>query len=354
MKFLHIFNVPKGQYFAKLLIDVINNNSEFDKKEHDFCLRDKAFFDSLNYSNIFFDGSDGSLAAKYIDKYDFVFLHGLTSTNEFNELPKDKLNKIIWRTWGGSSGLYSIRRKNIILFLRDVAKRHKRKNIVNKMKIVCGANAIDLVDTKQKSNHFFEFPYPIKDIISDTLQSNIDIGKDEVNILVGHSAYYTDKHEIVLTHLKKWIDFNIKIFVPLTYGKDEYKNKIIRKWQPIFGKKICFITEQMPFNDYKHLISDMNLVFLVGDRSYALGNIDLILKSGIKLVVSKNGVIKKGLELEGIKCLMFQNKLFKKDPFLYKGKINYPIQGTSFNSNYDYDIKKLKTIIDYLKAERKK
>lgn len=350
MKFLHIFNVSKGYYFAKLLIDTINSNLEFDKNEHYFCLRNKEFFESLNYSNIIFDDSKGALVAKYIDSYDFIFLHGLDNPDEIVQLPKKKIDKIIWRTWGGSSGLYSIRRKNLLSFFKDIKKRHKRKIIVDKMKIVCGANAVDLIDTRQKCNHFFEFPYPIKETIADIKFCGLEINKNDVNILVGHSAYYTDKHEIVLTQLKKWIDYDINIIVPLTYGNEEYKRKIIDKWKPIFGKKIRFLEEQMPFNEYKYLISNMDLVFIVGDRSYALGNIDLVLKNRINLVVSKRGVIRKGLEFERIKCHLFNSKFFRINPEKFKEKANYHIEGTSFCSDYMKDVKKLTKIFEFLKA----
>lgn len=350
MKILHIFNVEKGLYFAKLLIECINLSGHFNPSMHDFCIRTREAKEIQNFKNVFFDNNVGSVVHKYIDKYDYIFLHGLTSPDELNELPKQHLNKIIWRTWGGSSGLYPIKRKNIFLYLNDVRRKNKKLKIINKMPFVCGANTIDLIDTRQNAEHFHVFPYPIKDrVFTKNIQSN---SGRTLKILVGHSAFKSDKHDAVLSKLQEIASCDIKIIVPLTYGSNEYKEKIINKWKNVFGHKITFLTDQLSFSDYYSLIATTDLFFLIGDRSYALGNIDIALRNGVNIVLSKRGIIRKGFIKENINHYVFEKINLKKDFMSYKTKNNISFY-TTLISNYDSDIRQLCLVFDALKERRK-
>lgn len=349
MKILHLFNVNKGTYFANLLINCINCSGLFDSATHYFCVRNRTYFNSIKFSNVFLDEDEGSIVYKYVNEYDYIFLHGLCFPEELNELPKQFLYKIIWRTWGGSSGLYSIKRKNLFLYWKDLFKKHRSLTVVKKMPFVCGANVIDLIDTLQKKKHFYEFPYPLKPSKICQPARNIKINQSNVNILVGHSAYKTDKHDAVLRKLSIIASEKIKIFVPLTYGVEDYKEKLISKWKSVFGDKISFITEPMSLSDYSNLISNMDLFFLVGDRSYALGNIEIALRNNINIVLSKKGVIRQGFLKDNIKHYIFEKICF--DNILsFKKKCNSDIS-SSIVSDYDNDIKKLQIIFRHLEED---
>ena len=351
MKILHIFNVAKGSYFAKLLIECINSSGYFDLSCHYFCIRDKALKEQYNkFNNVFYDDCEGSIVCKYINEYDYVFMHGLSYSSEINDIPKKYLHKIIWRTWGGSSGLYSIPRKNKFLYYFDCLKKRKILRKLKMMPFVCGANVIDRIDTGQQKIHFYEFPYPVKfngalPTIDTTKKNN-----DTVNIIVGHSAYKTDKHNAVLDKLTAIKDCNIKIFVPLTYGLDDYRESIISKWSKVFKNKIVFLKEQLNVDDYCSLISQTDLFFLVGDRSYALGNIEIALRNNVNLVLSKNGVIRKGFKKDKIKHFVFEKIDFSNGISHFKNKINKRIN-SSIVSDYATDIMKLKKIFLALKSK---
>lgn len=351
MKILHIFNVAKGSYFAKLLIECINSSGCFNSSNHYFCIRNATLKEQFyKFDNVFYDDSNGSIAYKYVNDYDYIFMHGLSFSSELSVLPKQYLHKIIWRTWGGSSGLYSIPRKNLFLYYFDIFKKRRTLNILKRMPFVCGANVIDRIDTKQKKNHFYEFPYPISPSstlsIADTAKSN----GDTVNILVGHSAYKTDKHDAVLNRLIAIKEYDIKIFVPLTYGVDEYKEKIISKWSKVFKNKIVFLTEQLDVKNYCLLISQTDLFFLVGDRSYALGNIEIALRNNVNLVLSKKGVIRKGFKKDKIKHFVFEKINFSNGVLQFKKKLNKNL-ATTIISNYETDIMKLKKIFNILESK---
>ena len=350
MKILHIFNEKKGTYFAKLLIGCINTSGFFNPLVHYFCVRDIKITQSLNYSNVFCDDDSGSIVYKYVDRYDYIFLHGLYTPDELYELPKKYLYKIIWRTWGGSSGLYSLVRRNIFIYFKDVINKKRKKSIVKHMPFVCGANIIDLFDTGQHKEHYYDFPYPISNenvILKDT---NHNSRNKIFKILVGHSAFPSDKHDKVLNKLKCLLHQDVVIYVPLTYGSDEYRQSLIKKWKAVYGEKIVFITEQLSTFDYCKLVSSVNLFFLVGDKSYALGNIEIALRYNVNMVLSKRGLIRKGFAAEKIDYFVFEKINFQKGLSIFRQKLNRQIN-TSLVSDYKSDIQKLKIIFNMLEQK---
>jgi len=316
MKIIHIFNVEKGTFFIKCFVNaLLDENNGFNKDIHDVCIRNEELAKQINSPKVFYDGDKGSLIEKYVKLYDVVFLHGLASPDELLDVPPKYLSRIVWRTWGGRSGLSITKRKNVFAFVKKALRTLKLKRQIKHLLMVCGANYIDRYDTLQKKSHFMVFPY-YSDIQNNKITLKDYVDETKVNIIVGHSAYHTDKHDNALAHIQKWVKLNpnIHIYVPVTYGVDKYRDGLIARWKPIYQDRITFVNQPMPLADYNYFLSQMDFAFLLGDRSYALGNIQILLNSDVLLVLSKKGVIHKALKKLKIKHFVLTKKFFKSIP----------------------------------------
>ena len=99
--------------------------------------------------------------------------------------------------------------------------------------------------------------------------------------------------------LKKYISEDIEIIVPLTYGSNVYKEKLIKCGKELFGKKIKFLVEHMDIIKFHNLIANIDIQIFAHNRQQALGNITIGLLNGTKIYlnhkVSTWGLLRKRL-----------------------------------------------------------
>jgi hypothetical protein len=104
-----------------------------------------------------------------------------------------------------------------------------------------------------------------------------------VNIQLGNSADPTNNHIDVLKQLKKYKDEDIKIFVPLSYGDQEYAKEVIKYGKSIFEDKFVTLTEFMPFEKYLEFLGEIDIAIFAHKRQQAMGNTITLLGLGKKV-----------------------------------------------------------------------
>ena len=120
-------------------------------------------------------------------------------------------------------------------------------------------------------------------------QHNIKLQKDSaLNIQVGNSADPTNKHIEVFEKLRKYKNKDIRIYVPLSYGDQNYANIVIAKGQDIFGDKFMPITDFMPMNKYLNFLGNINIAIFAHERQQAMGNIITLLGLGKKIYIRES------------------------------------------------------------------
>lgn len=123
---------------------------------------------------------------------------------------------------------------------------------------------------------------------------------ERVDILVGNSAAAENNHIEVFDFIKN--RFNLdgrKIFVPLSYGDEQYRKKIISAGWNIFGEKFVPILDFLPKKEYIHLVDSCGFVFMNQIRQQAIGNICIMMMKGAKIFMNQKSPAFKWFEKNG-------------------------------------------------------
>ncbi len=323
-KYIHIllqneikFNLP--------LIKIVNARSDvFDKDEHLFVTSGKKVSDAAKeFSNVFYDETASSLINKYAEQCDWIIVHGHLSVSEGIKIKKKYLRKIILRFWGGSIG-YKCKTGDII---KNIVKKILNKIYIGKVSRFAAfaiANKVDEVAIRKtlKDIPVFRMPYGMgkrEEILELLKNEECD---DNFNVLVGHNAWDHDNHIAVLKKLEKYGD-NIKIYVPLSYGNEFYKEKVEKYIEDNNPGNIAVIKDFMPYDEYMKFLNKMDVAILDGDISYALGNVAALLLLKKKLFINRTGEIKETFDIENIPhCCVDELDYMPIEEFLKK--IDYP------------------------------
>ena len=113
-------------------------------------------------------------------------------------------------------------------------------------------------------------------------------GKD---ILVGNSATGTNNH-VEIFELLKHMSYNKgKIVVPLSYGNESYKGKILEVGRELLGDRFFPLVDFMPLTQYNGVISNCSFVIMNHRRQQALGNILAMMYYGERVYLRPENTI---------------------------------------------------------------
>ena len=117
-------------------------------------------------------------------------------------------------------------------------------------------------------------------------QHNIKLKKDStLNIQVGNSADPTNNHIEAFEMLRKYKNEDIRIYVPLSYGDQNYADAVTLKGQGIFGNKFIPVTDFMSMNKYLDFLGNIDIAIFAHERQQAMGNIITLLGLGKKIYI---------------------------------------------------------------------
>lgn len=131
-------------------------------------------------------------------------------------------------------------------------------------------------------------------------------------ILVGNSATSTNRHEEIFRALSRFKEEEIEIFCPLSYGEEEYKNRIVSLGRELFGSKFKPLLEFMPFEEYQRLLQTISIGVFAQHRQQGMGNINMLLRCGAKVFISRESTMW--------------------DDFASEGKVCFPVESIDFLS----------------------
>lgn len=115
-----------------------------------------------------------------------------------------------------------------------------------------------------------------------------DIGE---NILVGNSADINNNHLDIIDYLKKIDLGNRKLIVPLSYGGSrEYATIVKDAYEVAFGDRVKILMDYMPREDYFKLLSSVGYAIFFQERQQAAGNIEELLRNGVKIFFSNTSL----------------------------------------------------------------
>jgi hypothetical protein len=271
--------------FIPPYIDFINEN--FNSDEHLFFILHKPYT-SFNINEKWKNVIWGDNKLKYFEllnymyKSDKIIIHGLWSKRfvQLLFLQPWLLKKSYWVMWGGD--FYFPEKQNwikkqviknmghLVTYIKGdyeyVKKHYRAKGIYHE----CLMYLSNVFDEKQYSEAY-----------------KID-KKNELWILVGNSATDTNRHEYIFDKLKSFKDKDIKLFVPLSYGDNKYREKILKIGKEIFKEKFYPIVDFLSYNDYLKLLYNIDIAIFAHNRQQAMGNTIQLLGLGKKVYLNRN------------------------------------------------------------------
>lgn len=340
-KYIHI--LPQNETkFCQKLVELINNLQGITKKEdHLFITPHEKVYNCINeISNTVLDKSKGHLVNKYSQSCKWIFFHGHLNGLYGLKIRRKYLSKVILRFWGGNIGFEGKDGEP----LKNIVKRAIDFFFIRKLSrfaAIAIANKVDTMTLRKKLKNIpiYEMPYGLgkkEEIIEITRDSKEE--NNTINVLVGHNGWPHDTHIQVLEKLSKFGD-RICIYVPLSYGNQEYINEVESYIKSICTNNVVIVKDFMPYDEYVRFLNKIDIAVLNGEKSYALGNVAILSLLKKKIYLNRKGIIKEVFDEDNIPCgCVDEIDTMGFDEFIKKAE--YP-ENTN-NSVFPYDKKRAK------------
>ena len=127
--------------------------------------------------------------------------------------------------------------------------------------------------------------YPIEFILKE------DLNVSDNNILLGNSATITNNHLDIFEMLKEFDLENRRLIVPLNYGDNRYKTKILSVGKKIFKNRFNPLVHFMPLDEYNRCIESCSIAIMPHIRQQAVGNVLVMLYMGAKVYLSNRNTV---------------------------------------------------------------
>lgn len=202
------------------------------------------------------------------------------------------LKKSNWIVWGGD--LYDNKEVNKTLKsrVRELIKSFVIKRLSEITATIEGDYKVakNIYKTEAEFNQIEGFT---KDKYSDyieTLNNNIDdknINKS-TTIQIGNSSDPQNRHLDIFEKIAEFKNKDIKIIVPLSYGDNKYRKKVIESGNEFFGDKFKPLLDFYPQKEYIKILSEVDIGIFNHKRQQGLGNINLLLRLGKKVYIRRD------------------------------------------------------------------
>ena len=168
--------------------------------------------------------------------------------------------------------------------LRRVYFYHKiyeyfRKKVIKKISNVISISQGDMDLSRKWYNstailhHCFGYP-------SNCYKESLHLATSSSNntvILVGNSADPSNNHLDAFSLIAKFLNKDIKVVTPLSYGDKRYAKKIMKEGEKIFGNQYVAINKLLPFDSYLNLLAEVDIGIFPHNRQQAMGSIITLL-----------------------------------------------------------------------------
>ena len=276
--------------------------------------------DNNNFDLIFryIDTFKPSLIKK-IKEFDLVIIHGFDYLKYPIIAAAPKQVKFAWIGWGYDYNCYIYDNSSELLLektllFKENNKKSKKvnlyssfKNFIRKsierelkkaaLKRIGSFSPVlkedyDLVKAKNILNPIPKYlPWNYGSIEDVFLKNYKDMRVSGESVLVGNSASLTNNHLDIFEVLNSMINsenYKLNLIVPLSYGDQEYRDKVIEdgvlKFKDFFNPIIEFI----PLDEYVNLLLQCGYVIMNHVRQEAVGNIIIMLYLGARVFLRED------------------------------------------------------------------
>ena len=313
----HVITV--AGYFAKNIVQFVQENAEKLRAERHIFLIDEsdATKELERYSNVFCIKNLKAREVGFLEELaqylDNIILHFL-DFEIISKISDEVAKKIIWRTWGNdltySIAYYPTFKLKLKAAYKKLVWVTKGKKLIGKFKaIAISASECDRLelDRQKIKNTIYRLSYPTQyweEDFSKILESKserFEKKDDEFWVMIGHSANSALNHKKILNRLSKLNEPNIRIIMPMSYGRNEYREEVRAEAQRLFGEKVCVLDDNLPYDEYVRLLDKIDVAFFDAKHQMGLGNIVDLLLLGKMVFLNKRGIVYKTLKSKKIK-----------------------------------------------------
>lgn len=304
MKFLHI--IPPSRRMMDTYIRMLREN--YDENEHHFYFinecpeSEKSLFDYGNVQQMTGNGKIEKMLhlKRALDDADIIFWHGFIYPGRFMlflSANPQFLRKSVWIAWG--IDIYNWKRPENSI----------RNIVINKLNYYCRCHVkavIALIEPDKKYFHknfskkipCYVIPYPISRESFEAMDEYRDWKARENGVTyvqVAHNAHTFNRHIEILEALLPYAEENIRLFLPMSYGKDwhtsspEYGKAVQKYANEHFSGKVNILSRLMPQLKYTEFLWNMDIAIFNAERQNALGNILKLLYMGNKVYLTPDG-----------------------------------------------------------------
>ena len=196
-----------------------------------------------------------------------------------------------------------------------------------------------------KNINYIPFKYgTIESLLNDT--QTICSGN---NFLIGNSATLSNNHYEALEILYNLNITNYKIYMPLSYGDNEYASIISEHGKQMFGNKFFPVMEFLPITEYNKIFNSCGNVIMNHYRQQGIGNIITAIWKGCRLFLNKKGAAYNYLKSQGVKIFEIEdlNRLVNLESSEKLAAYNRPIIEAIYGK--ETVLQETKCLINYLK-----
>jgi len=288
-KVLHIAGCDK---FIPPFVEFVRRNFEF--SQHEFLLTngmgEKELKTAYNVRLAKRTASDrlkhyGQAIVK-MHQADKVILHGLFDIQLVALLffMPWLLKKCYWLVWGGDLYVHQLGEKNWQWKRKEFFRRKVIRNMGAIVTSIEGdyANIVAWYQARGKWLKLFTYPSSLY-VPCDKKEAQ---GSECLNILVGNSADPTNQHVRVFEKLKNNIPEKAKVYVPLSYGDEAYRKKVLEKGEELLGEQFLPLINFLPLDEYNAFLNTIDVAVFAHKRQQALSNIRTLLGMGKKVYMN--------------------------------------------------------------------
>ena len=232
-------------------------------------------------------------------------------TREFMDQLAKKANKLSFYRMLRTAALFPYSVVQIILCRRQPVPLPKKTQdeILRRIDYFYAPLDIEYIFMKgyHESFHAYLFQWPV-------ICRNHKFGqkKECGNVLINHSLTYTDNHLDIFEYIYHIeLQEGRKYIIPVSYGIDGYNGnpEILKKQSHLASDQTIWLTERLPYDEYRKVIDSASHAIYGTMRQQALGNIFMCLRTGVKVFLFKDSVVYKELKEHGYICFSIEDDL---------------------------------------------
>lgn len=202
-------------------------------------------------------------------------------------LNREILSKTYIQFWGGDFYVYRNVSFKPVLFLRKQIVRKLIKKSAAIINLIEGdyEKILKIFHIKSKKNFVASMPAdPMIAINYAEFREKQCTNRGKLRILIGNSATEENMHEEafnMVEHLKG----DIEVVCPLSYGKENYRDYIVKIGNEKFGDSFIAVTDYCEKKRYVEILNDCDVAIFNNSRQQAMGNITIMMKLGKKIYI---------------------------------------------------------------------